>query len=56
MDAGGVMVYRPGVLEHGRRVVALVDQILQGAKTADLPVTSLFDATAPDQAEFGGNF
>jgi hypothetical protein len=56
MDAGGVMVDRPGLLEHARRVAALVNQIIQGAKPADLPLTKLFDAAAPDQADSGGKF
>jgi putative tryptophan/tyrosine transport system substrate-binding protein len=35
---GGLMAYGPRLEERVRRVVGYVDQILHGAKPADLPV------------------
>ncbi len=38
VDAGGLMSYAPNDLEQFRRTAVYVDNILKGAKPADLPV------------------
>ena len=38
VDAGGLMSFAPDHLERRKRVAALIDRVLRGAKPADLPV------------------
>jgi putative ABC transport system substrate-binding protein len=38
VDAGGLMSFMPDVTEGHRRVAVMLDQILRGAKPADLPI------------------
>jgi putative ABC transport system substrate-binding protein len=38
VEAGGLMSYGPDVSENGHRIADMVDQILRGAKPADIPI------------------
>jgi putative ABC transport system substrate-binding protein len=38
LEAGGLLCYDVSEREHNRRVAALIDKILRGAKPADLPI------------------
>ncbi|HVD75941.1 MAG TPA: ABC transporter substrate binding protein [Xanthobacteraceae bacterium] len=38
VESGGLLSYGPNVVENYRRSAVYVDQILKGAKPADLPV------------------
>jgi putative ABC transport system substrate-binding protein len=38
VERGGLLAYQPSTREAGRRVAALVDKILKGARPGDLPV------------------
>ena len=38
LEAGGLLSYDVSGREHNRRVAALLDKILRGAKPADLPI------------------
>jgi putative ABC transport system substrate-binding protein len=38
VDAGGLMSYGISIAEFGRRMAAVVDRVLKGAKPADIPV------------------
>jgi putative ABC transport system substrate-binding protein len=38
LEAGGLISYAVSVPEQRRRVAALIDKILRGAKPADLPI------------------
>jgi putative tryptophan/tyrosine transport system substrate-binding protein len=38
VEAGGLMSYRIDVSENGHRIADMVDQILRGAKPADIPI------------------
>jgi putative ABC transport system substrate-binding protein len=38
LEAGGLMSFEMDVNDQGRRVAAMVDEILRGAKPADIPI------------------